>query len=203
MATGCRVSRRGAPGPQGALRPLGPQGGPRSRFARSKRSLGVAFRPYSAHAADGPRAAAFDRLLMAAIIPPRRAPPALAPAPRTLPQGRLRKPSAHHPDGLARYGFRYTESSCRPLGRGGEPLATARSRRMMGCSLRLAPIKSSRWQTISFACKAAVIGRVVGYFADLGFARSRARGSGVDTSPRYRCSVLADCRYWEAATCGL
>lgn len=56
-ATGRRASRRGAPGPQGALRPLGPQGGPRSRFARPKRSLGVAFRPLSAHAADGPRTA--------------------------------------------------------------------------------------------------------------------------------------------------
>ena len=76
---------------------------------------------------------------MAAIIPPRRAPPALAPGPRTLPQGRLREPSAHHPDGLARYGFRCTESSCRPLGRGGAPLATARSRRGMDRSLRLAP----------------------------------------------------------------
>lgn len=138
---GPRASRRGAPGPQGALRPLGPQGGPRSRFARSKRSLRVAFRPRSAHAADGSRAAAFDRLLMAAIIPPRRAPSALAPGFRTLPQGRLRKPSAHHPDGLARYGFRCTESSCRPLGQGGEPLATARSRRVMGRSLRLAPIE--------------------------------------------------------------
>ena len=155
-ATGRRASRRGTPGPQGALRPLGPQCGPRSRCARSKRSLRVAFRPRSAHTADSPRAAAFDRLLMATIIPPRRAPSALAPGFRTLPQGRLRKPSAHHPDGLARYGFRCTESSCRPLGRGGEPLATARSRRVMGRSLRLAPIDwlngpsvhRTRWQRV-------------------------------------------------------
>ena len=141
---GPRASRRGAPGPQGALRPLGPRRGPRSRCAAGKRSLGVAFPGRSAHAAGGPRAAAFDRLLMAAIIPPRRAPSALAASLRTLPQGRLRRPSAHHPDGLARYGFRFTESSCRPLGRGGEPLATARSRRVMDRSLRLAPIKSCR-----------------------------------------------------------
>lgn len=145
-ATGCRASRRGAPGPQGALRPLGLRSGtaalrfgslslhtvetlPRGRLptalrSRRRRSANVSIR----------------RLPEVSTIPPCRAPSALAPGVQTLPQGRLRKPSAHHPDGLARYGFRCTESSCRPLGRGGEPLATARSRRVMDRSLRLAPI---------------------------------------------------------------
>ncbi len=111
---------------------------PRSRCARSKRSLRVAFRPCSAHAAGGPRAAAFDRLLMAAIISPRRAPPALAEGFQTLPRGRLRKPSAHHPDGLARYALRRTNrrSSGLPAAM---ILPCARAQGRANRSLRLAP----------------------------------------------------------------
>lgn len=151
-------ARRSGParGPAPARSSLGhggPSLRPRSRCARSKRSLRVAFRPCSAHAAGGPRAAAFDRLLMAAIISPRRAPPALAEGFQTLPQGRLRKPSAHHPDGLARYALRRTNrrSSGLPaemilpcaqahggrtarygsLPPGDGPLATARSHRVI------------------------------------------------------------------------
>lgn len=90
----CSGPARGPAPARTSLGHGGPSLRPRSRYTRSKRSLGVAFRPRS----------------------------------------------AHHPDGLARYGFRCTESSCRPLGRGGEPLATARSRRVMDRSLRLAPI---------------------------------------------------------------
>lgn len=86
----------------------GPSLLPRSRCATRKRSLGVAFPARSARAARVPRTAAFDRLLMTAIIPPCRAPRALAAGFQTLPQGRLRKPSAHHPDGLARYALRRT-----------------------------------------------------------------------------------------------
>lgn len=52
-------------------------------------------RPCTAAFEGGRRAATFDRLLMTAIISPRRLPPALAAGFQTLPQGRLRKPSAH------------------------------------------------------------------------------------------------------------
>lgn len=176
---GFRCDRHGVPrlparrsGPAGGPAPARPSLGhggpslrPRSRCARSKRSLRVAFRPCSAHAAGDPRAAAFDRLLMAAIISPRRAPPALAEGFQTLPRGRLRKPSAHHPDGLARYALRRTNRRpsglpaamilpCAQVQGEGEPLATARSHRMMARSLRFAPIKSPRRQTISLACNA-------------------------------------------------
>ena len=208
---GFRCDRRGVPrlparcsGPARGPAPARPALGcgdpsllPRSRCARSKRSPRVAFRPCSAHAADGPRAAAFDRLLMAAIIPPRRAPPALAPGSRTLPQGRLptvlrsrrRWPAsgcirslAHGRDHFAasrsagsRGGLPNAPSRspsealrspsrwagkiciaaykssflrfaaamilpCAPAQGEGEPLATARSRRVMSRSLRLAPI---------------------------------------------------------------
>lgn len=93
----CSGPARGPPPARPSLGHGGPSLRPRSRFARSKRSLGVAFRPRSAHAADDPRAAAFDRLLMAAIIPPRRAPSALAPGPPNAPSGSpseaLRSPS--------------------------------------------------------------------------------------------------------------
>ena len=86
-------------------------------------------------------------------IPPYRAPSALAAGSRTLPQGRLRKPSAHHPDGMARYALRRTNrrSSGLPaemilpcaqahggrtarygsLPPGDGPLATARSHRVI------------------------------------------------------------------------
>ena len=114
------------------------KGGPRSRCATRKRSLGVAFPARSAHAARVPRTAAFDRLLMAAIIPPCRAPRALAAGFQTLPQGRLRKPSAHHPDGLARYALRRTNRRSYGL-----PVAMilpcARRRGRANRSLRLAP----------------------------------------------------------------
>lgn len=111
---------------------------PRSRCATRKRSLGVAFPARSARAARVPRTAAFDRLLMAAIIPPCRAPRALAAGFQTLPQGRLRKPSAHHPDGLARYALRRTNRRSYGL-----PVAMilpcARRRGRANRSLRLAP----------------------------------------------------------------
>ena len=143
--TGCRASRRGAPGPQGGPAPArlllghgGPSLLPRSRCATRKRSLGVAFPARSARAARVPRTAAFDRLLMAAIIPPCRAPRALAAGFQTLPQGRLRKPSAHHPDGLARYALRRTNRRSYGL-----PVAMilpcARRRGRANRSLRLAP----------------------------------------------------------------
>ena len=146
----------------------GPSLLPRSRCATRKRSLGVAFPARSARAARVPRTAAFDRLLMAAIIPPCRAPRALAAGFQTLPQGRLRKPSAHHPDGLARYALRRTNRRpsglpaamilpCAQAQGEGEPLATARSHRMMARSLRFAPIKSPRRQTISLACNAVAL----------------------------------------------
>ena len=149
---GFRCDRHGVPrlparrsGPAGGPAPARPSLGhggpslrPRSRCARSKRSLRVAFRPCSAHAAGGPRAAAFDRLLMAAIISPRRAPPALAEGFQTLPRGRLRKPSAHHPDGLARYALRRTNrrSSGLPAAM---ILPCARAQGRANRSLRLAP----------------------------------------------------------------
>lgn len=114
------------------------KGGPRSRCATRKRSLGVAFPAPSAHAARVPRTAAFNRLLMAAIIPPRRAPRALTAGFQTLPQGRLRKPSAHHPDGLARYALRRTNRrSCGLLV--AMILPCARRRGRANRSLRLAP----------------------------------------------------------------
>lgn len=149
-ATGCRASRRGAPGPQGALRPLG------LRSDAGIHRFGLAL---AARRGDAPRGrlptplrsrrrrpanGCIGWLPEVSTISPRRAPSALAAGSRTLPQGRLRKPSAHHPDGLARYGFRCTESSCRPFGRGGAPLERARSRRSMDRSLRLAPISSAR-----------------------------------------------------------
>ena len=153
---GFRCDRHGVPrlparrsGPAGGPAPARPSHGhggpslrPRSRCARSKRSLRVAFRPCSAHAAGGPRAAAFDRLLMAAIISPRRAPPALAEGFQTLPRGRLRKPSAHHPDGLARYALRRTNrrSSGLPAAM---ILPCARAQGRANRSLRLAP--AGRW----------------------------------------------------------
>ncbi len=153
---GFRCDRHGVPrlparrsGPAGGPAPARPSLGhggpslrPRSRCARSKRSLRVAFRPCSAHAAGGPRAAAFDRLLMAAIISPRRAPPALAEGFQTLPRGRLRKPSAHHPDGLARYALRRTNrrSSGLPAAM---ILPCARAQGRANRSLRLAP--AGRW----------------------------------------------------------
>lgn len=116
----------------------GPSLLPRSRCATRKRSLGVAFPARSARAARVPRTAAFDRLLMAAIIPPSRAPRALAAGFQTLPQGRLRKPSAHHPDGLARYALRRTNRRSYGL-----PVAMilpcARRRGRANRSLRLAP----------------------------------------------------------------
>ena len=153
---GFRCDRHGVPrlparrsGPAGGPAPARPSLGhggpplrPRSRCARSKRSLRVAFRPCSAHAAGGPRAAAFDRLLMAAIISPRRAPPALAEGFQTLPRGRLRKPSAHYPDGLARYALRRTNrrSSGLPAAM---ILPCARAQGRANRSLRLAP--AGRW----------------------------------------------------------
>lgn len=143
--TGCRASRRGAPGPQGALRPLGFYSGTAVRrfcLALAARPgnapSGVAFPARSARAARVPRTAAFDRLLMAAIIPLCRAPRALAAGFQTLPQGRLRKPSAHHPDGLARYALRRTNRRSYGL-----PVAMilpcARRRGRANRSLRLAP----------------------------------------------------------------
>ena len=199
---GFRCDRHGVPrlparrsGPAGGPAPARPSLGhggpslrPRSRCARSKRSLRVAFRPCSAHAAGGPRAAAFDRLLMAAIISPRRAPPALAEGFQTLPRGRLRKPSAHHPDGLARYALRAGAGE-------GEPLATARSRRAMDRSLRLAPINRSRRQAASFACNAAAFTRIVDSAMNVGFAYGPVRDSGMDASPRQRRSVHSGRRY--------
>lgn len=116
----------------------GPSLLPRSRCATRKRSLGVAFPARSARAARVPRTAAFDRLLMAAIIPPCRATRALAAGFQTLPQGRLRKPSAHHTDGLARYALRRTNRRSYGL-----PVAMilpcARRRGRANRSLRLAP----------------------------------------------------------------
>lgn len=82
-------------------------------------------------------------------IPPCRAPSALTAGFRTLPQGRLRKPSVYHPDGMARYALRRTNrrssglpaamilpcacaqggrtACCGSLPPGDGPLATARS----------------------------------------------------------------------------
>lgn len=114
------------------------KGGPCSRCATRKRSLGVAFPAPSARAARVPRTAAFNRLLMAAIIPPCRAPRALTAGFQTLPQGRLRKPSAHHPDGLARYALRRTNRRSYGL-LVAMILPCARRRGRANRSLRLAP----------------------------------------------------------------
>ena len=142
-ATGCRASRRGAPGPQGALRPLG------LRSDAGIHRFGLAL---AARRGDAPRGrlptplrsrrrrpanGCIGWLPEVSTISPRRAPSALAAGSRTLPQGRLRKPSARHPYGLARYALRTGAGE-------GEPLATARSRRVMDRSLRLAPISSAR-----------------------------------------------------------
>lgn len=205
---GFRCDRHGVPrlparrsGPAGGPAPARPSLGhggpslrPRSRCARSKRSLRVAFRPCSAHAAGGPRAAAFDRLLMAAIISPRRAPPALAEGFQTLPRGRLRKPSAHHPDGLARYALRRTNrrSSGLPAAM---ILPCARAQGRANRSLRLAPINRSRRQAASFACNAAAFTRIVDSAMNVGFAYGPVRDSGMDASPRQRRSVHSGRRY--------
>lgn len=205
---GFRCDRHGVPrlparrsGPAGGPAPARPSlghGGPSlrpcSRCARSKRSLRVAFRPCSAHAAGGPRAAAFDRLLMAAIISPRRAPPALAEGFQTLPRGRLRKPSAHHPDGLARYALRRTNrrSSGLPAAM---ILPCARAQGRANRSLRLAPINRSRRQAASFACNAAAFTRIVDSAMNVGFAYGPVRDSGMDASPRQRRSVHSGRRY--------
>ena len=55
----CSGPARGPPPARPSLGHGGPSLPPRSRCARSKRSLGVAFRLRSAHAADDPRTAAF------------------------------------------------------------------------------------------------------------------------------------------------
>ena len=77
----------------------------------------------------------------------------------------------------------------------GEPLATARSRRAMDRSLRLAPINRSRRQAASFACNAAAFTRIVDSAMNVGFAYGPVRDSGMDASPRQRRSVHSGRRY--------
>ena len=148
-ATGCRASRRGAPGPQGALRPLG------LRSDAGIHRFGLAL---AARRGDAPRGrlptplrsrrrrpanGCIGWLPEVSTISPRRAPSALAAGSRTLPQGRLRKPSARHPYGLARYALRRTNrrSSGLPAAM---ILPCARAQGRASRSLRLAPISSAR-----------------------------------------------------------
>ena len=147
-ATGCRASRRGAPGPQGALRPLG------LRSDAGIHRFGLAL---AARRGDAPRGrlptplrsrrrrpanGCIGWLPEVSTISPRRAPSALAAGSRTLPQGRLRKPSARHPYGLARYALRRTNrrSSGLPAAM---ILPCARAQGRANRSLRLAP--AGRW----------------------------------------------------------
>lgn len=160
-ATGCRASRRGAPGPQGALRPLGLRSDagihqlrPRSRCAargRSQRS--------PPHAAPLTPPTARERLHWVA---PRglhhfaasRAVGSrcgLPNAPSGSPSEALRSPSlwagkiciATYKPSFLRFARR-NDLALRTGAGEGEPLVTARSRRVMDRSLRLAPISSAR-----------------------------------------------------------
>lgn len=109
--TGCRASRRGAPGPQGALRPLGFCSGTAVR----RFCLALAARPGN--------------------------------APSGSPSEALRSPSrwagkiciAAYKPSFLRFARR-NDLALRTAQGEGEPLATARSRRVMGRSLRFAPI---------------------------------------------------------------
>lgn len=139
---------------------------PRSRCARSKRSPRVAFRPCSAHAADGPRTAPFGGsrgLHHSAVSRAVGSRSGLPNAPSGSPSEALRSPSrwagkiciAAYKPSFLRFARR-TDLALR-LGAGeGEPLATARSRRAMNRSLWLAPIDwlngpsvhRTRWQRV-------------------------------------------------------
>lgn len=134
------------------------------------------------------------RLPEVAAIPPCRAPSALAAGFRTLPQGRLRKPSAHHPDGLARYALRRTNRRpsglpaamilpCAQAQGEGEPLATVRSHQKSPTADYLACM-----QCCGFT-------RIVDSPMNVGFACGPVRDSRMDASPRQRRSAHSGRRY--------
>lgn len=155
--TGCRASRRGAPGPQGALRPLGfCLGTAVRRFC-----LALAARPGNASSGSPSPLALLappvsrERLHSIACSWPRsfrrvarlglslRA----SNAPSGSPSEALRSPSrwvgkiciAAYKPSFLRFARR-NDLAPRTAQGEGEPLATARSRRVMGRSLRFAPI---------------------------------------------------------------
>lgn len=150
-AAGCRASRRGAPGPQGALRPLGPQGRaslslrdqetlPRGRLPRSLRSR----RPCPANGCIRSLAHGRDHSAVSRASGSRCG---LPNAPSGSPSEALRSPSrwagkiciAAYKSSFLRFARR-NDLALRTAQGKGEPLATARSRRVMGRSLRFAPI---------------------------------------------------------------
>lgn len=150
-AAGCRASRRGAPGPQGALRPLGPQGRallslrdqetlPRGRLPRSLRSR----RPCPANGCIQSLAHGRDH---SAVSRASGSHCGLPNAPSGSPSEALRSPSrwagkiciAAYKPSFLRFARR-DDLALRTAQGEGEPLATARSRRVMGRSLRFALI---------------------------------------------------------------
>ena len=211
-ATGCRAFRRGAPGPQGALRPLGLRSGTaarrfclRSRCARSKRSLGVALPTVLRSRRRRPANGCILWLPGVSTISPYRAPTALAAGFQTLSQGRLRKPSAHHPDGMARYALRRTNRRssglpaamilpCAQAQGEGEPLATARS----PDDGPLTTVRSHQKSPTAdyLACmQCCGFTRIVDSPMNVGFACGPVRDSRMDASPRQRRSAHSGRRY--------